>query len=197
MRHGETDWNKERRLQGRSDIPLNSCGIAMAETASEGMKEIPFDLAFTSPLTRAKQTAKILCQNRGIPVIEDERVIELSFGEEEGSYIEEVRKDPTNCLYSFLCSPSDYKPGTSAESFEQLLLRCESFLENAIFPLQDQYEHILVVAHGAFIRGMITYVEKLPFAEFWMGSPHKNCSVTIFQCENGAITLEEEGKCFE
>lgn len=66
IRHGETRWNRERKLQGRADIPLNENGIALAARTGIGMKDIPFDFCFSSPLLRAKQTAwEILKKNEG------------------------------------------------------------------------------------------------------------------------------------
>ena len=60
LRHGETSWNVQRRFQGQSDIPLNDKGILLAELTGEGLANIPFDLAFTSPLCRARQTAELV-----------------------------------------------------------------------------------------------------------------------------------------
>ena len=60
VRHGETQWNTEGRLQGQADIPLNEKGRAIARATAMGMKEIHFDAAFTSPLIRARETAQIL-----------------------------------------------------------------------------------------------------------------------------------------
>lgn len=66
IRHGETRWNKERKLQGRADIPLNENGIALAQKTGVGMRDIPFDFCFSSPLLRARQTAQeILKENIG------------------------------------------------------------------------------------------------------------------------------------
>ena len=84
MRHGETDWNKERRLQGRSDIPLNAFGMELAEKTAEGMKESPFDRAFSSPLDRAYTTARIVIGDRPVEVVKDDRLQEICFGPSEG-----------------------------------------------------------------------------------------------------------------
>ena len=64
LRHGETSWNVQRRFQGQSDIPLNDKGILLAELTGEGLADIPFDLAFTSPLCRARQTAELVRPGR-------------------------------------------------------------------------------------------------------------------------------------
>ena len=80
IRHGETDWNTKRLLQGATDIPLNQNGIEAARLTAEALKEIPFDEIYTSPLQRAVQTAEIMRGDRRIPIIKDERLKEISFG---------------------------------------------------------------------------------------------------------------------
>ena len=63
IRHGETSWNKQKKLQGQRDIMLNDAGIRLAELTGEGMKDIDFDLVISSPLIRAKQTAELVFYN--------------------------------------------------------------------------------------------------------------------------------------
>lgn len=84
VRHGETDWNRVRRVQGHTDIELNDYGRKLAEETAEGMKEIHLDLCFTSPLKRAKETALIVLGDRQIPVYDEPRIEEISFGRYEG-----------------------------------------------------------------------------------------------------------------
>ena len=81
IRHGETQWNKVKRLQGQTDIPLAEEGIRLARETGEGMKELPIDLVISSPLTRAVQTAQLLTEGRDVPILTDERIIEISFGQ--------------------------------------------------------------------------------------------------------------------
>lgn len=64
IRHGETDWNKEFKIQGSSDIELNEYGRELAFITREGLRHIPFDIAYTSPLKRAKETAEIILGGR-------------------------------------------------------------------------------------------------------------------------------------
>lgn len=68
VRHGETDWNRLRRVQGHTDIPLNDYGRHLARETAEGMKDIQIDLAYTSPLRRAEETAEIILGSREIPL---------------------------------------------------------------------------------------------------------------------------------
>ena len=74
IRHGETDYNKERKIQGSCDIPLNEYGRELAKVTAEGLKDIPFDVIFTSPLCRARETAEWIARGRQIPVYEDKRL---------------------------------------------------------------------------------------------------------------------------
>ena len=85
LRHGITQWNKLKKVQGAMDIPLAPEGIELAKRTGEALKDVPFDICFTSPLARARQTAHYVLGNRQIPVIEDKRIQEIDFGVLEGS----------------------------------------------------------------------------------------------------------------
>ena len=87
VRHGETAWNQVRRFQGHEDIPLNAYGRELAKSTAEALKEIPFDAAFCSPLSRAKETAEIILGERRTALKPDERLMEIAFGEGEGRSI--------------------------------------------------------------------------------------------------------------
>ena len=78
IRHGQTPWNVEKRLQGRSDTDLNEVGREAAIRTGKVFREVPFDLVFTSPLKRAKETAVLFLGERKVPVIEDARIQEIS-----------------------------------------------------------------------------------------------------------------------
>ena len=121
MRHGKTDWNEKHKIQGRTDIPLNDEGRKMAAAAAEEYKDIHFDICFCSPLIRAKETAQIFLSARNIPIIYDDRIMEMCFGTYEG--IEnsfEIPDCPINVLFK---DPVNYIPVENGESFEQLFAR--------------------------------------------------------------------------
>lgn len=106
MRHGRTDWNVRQKLQGRTDIPLNDEGRAMAEKAREEYRETPLDLCYCSPLSRAEETARIVLTGRDIPIIRDDRLREMSFGAFEG--IENYFTDPDFPLSALFQKPEAY-----------------------------------------------------------------------------------------
>ena len=104
IRHGETDWNKEKRLQGRSDTELNEYGIELAEITGEALKDVHFDCIYSSPLKRAYKTAEIIRGQRNLEIITDERLREISFGVVEGVPMSE-RPDG---FQKFFTDPANY-----------------------------------------------------------------------------------------
>ena len=87
VRHGETLWNKEKKIQGQSDIPLNEYGIELAKITADAMKNISFDVVYTSPLLRAKETAMILIKDRNLDIFEDEQRNNLQYHFRKFEYI--------------------------------------------------------------------------------------------------------------
>jgi probable phosphoglycerate mutase len=90
VRHGITDWNVQKRAQGQTDIPLNETGRAQARAIADRLKaEEAWDVIYASDLSRAKETAETIGSALGLPVITDTRLREMSFGEMEGTTVEE------------------------------------------------------------------------------------------------------------
>ena len=83
-RHGQTDWNVQKKVMGRCDEPLNENGREQARQTKELLSNISFDLIICSPLLRAKETAQIINSDRNIKIDFDDRIIERDFGELEG-----------------------------------------------------------------------------------------------------------------
>ena len=119
IRHGKTDWNVRHKLQGRTDIPLNEEGRQMAETARKEYRDVHFDICFCSPLIRAKETAEILLRDRNIPILTDDRLMEMSFGCFEG--IENSFSIPDCPVNELFFHPEQYvaQPG-AGESLDDL-----------------------------------------------------------------------------
>lgn len=166
MRHGKTDWNAKHKLQGRTDIPLNEDGRKMAENAAIEYNDIHFDICYCSPLCRAKETAEILLNGRNVPIIADDRLIEMSFGVYEG--IEnsfQIPDCPINVLFS---TPEMYTtPVEGAESLEALYKRTGEFISERIEPALSQSKDILIVGHGALNSSIVCQIKDLPVEKFW------------------------------
>ncbi|MBR1865172.1 MAG: histidine phosphatase family protein [Lachnospiraceae bacterium] len=166
MRHGKTEWNDKHKLQGRTDIPLSDTGRAMAEHAGREYKDIHFDVCYCSPLVRAKETAEIVLKDRNIPIILDERLIEMSFGVCEG--IENSFENPDCPIRVLFHEPEKYTtPVEGAESLEELYARVGEFIREIITPQLKQGKDILIVGHGAMNSSMICQMKELPIERFW------------------------------
>lgn len=196
IRHGETLWNTEGKLQGRADIPLNESGIRLAKITSEGMKEIPFDLVITSPLIRARHTAELVLGEREIPMIEDDRIQEISFGEWEGLCIRKNNYQiPTSEFEKFWKSPFSYTPPEGGESADELVKRTEEFWEELIHNPEYQDKTILIASHGCASRGILYHIFK-DKENFWQGGVPVNCAVTIVDVEDGNAVIVEKDKIY-
>lgn len=178
LRHGETDWNKEWRLQGGADIPLNDKGIAQAKEAAERYAGIPFDVVISSPLQRALNTARILAEPHGLSVQTDDRLREICFGELEGKSVEETDKIPElkKARENFFDHPELFVPVGDGESFEDLDKRCRSFLED-IKKKYDDHFSILISGHGALCKGIVRAAKSLPVEDFWKSGLQNNCGL--------------------
>ena len=195
VRHGETIWNKEKKIQGQSDIALNEYGRELAQVTANALQDIPFDIVYSSPLIRAKETADILVQNRDLEIHTDNRLLEMTFGDEEGETLPNIHSHPEMKLHNFIHNPGNYTPPNGGESFEELYARCKSFIDDIIIPAEKNYNCMLVVGHGALIRGMIHNINNRPSKDFWIVT-HKNCSVTICECIDNELSILEEAKIF-
>lgn len=151
VRHGETDWNKERKIQGQVDIPLNDFGIHLAEETAKGLKDVDFDVCFTSPLGRAKHTAQIILEGRNVSIIEDRRIEEMSFGEYEGKSCSKENWDVPDSFRKFFDDPEHFVPAKDGESFSDVKKRTGEFLDWLFAQEAWKDSNILIATHGANI----------------------------------------------
>ncbi|WP_456274634.1 histidine phosphatase family protein [Bacillus sp. AK031] len=144
VRHGQTDWNKERRLQGSTDIELNETGKQQAREARDFLNGGGWDAIITSPLKRAKRTAEIINEGLQLPLVEMKEFAERHFGESEGMLIEESRNK----------YPNGGSPGQ--ETRDDVIERVLSGIEH----IQRKYPggNVLLVAHGAVISILLAHL---------------------------------------
>lgn len=165
MRHGKTDWNALKKLQGRTDIPLNEEGRMMAINANKEYSDVHFDICYCSPLLRAKETAKLFLNGRDIPIVIDDRLSEMCFGEYEGI---ENSFNISSCNVNVLFKdPANYVADKGAESIEELFKRTGEFLKEVVYPLLDDNKDVLIVGHGAMNSSIICQVRGLGKKDFW------------------------------
>jgi broad specificity phosphatase PhoE len=155
IRHGETDWNVEGRLQGQRDIPLNDLGRIQAEEAGRRLQTIAphcEDLAYVaSPMLRTRQTMEILREAIGLHPQTyklDERLVELTFGSWEGMTWKEVRKAEPQLAALRERDKWGYAPPGGGESYAMLVDRVRPVLD-------DLTRDTVIVAHGGVARAFL------------------------------------------
>lgn len=196
VRHGETDWNRARKIQGQVDIPLNEFGIHLAEETGKGLKDIPFDLCFTSPLGRAKQTAEIILKGRDVPVIEEPLIMEMAFGVYEGKCCSSEGWELPESFHRFFDGPEEYEAPEGGEDFKQVKERVGKFLERIRSDDTLKDSTILITTHGAALAGMLNYIKKEPLSKYWGQGVHKNCAVTEVEERNGSFHILAENTVY-
>lgn len=170
VRHGQTDWNVQHLLQGRTDIPLNETGILQAKQTSELFQDIQIDTIFCSPLQRAVQTAKIIQTMTQCEIQIEPRIAERCFGTMEGCDIRTIEKN----IWDFeqnLCS--------QAESMNDFFKRVQSFLEEIDSDLSQK--NYCIVAHGGVFLPTYEYFNGLDHNSDLMQIVPKNCTITKFK----------------
>lgn len=197
VRHGETPWNVERRMQGRSDIALNEFGRLLAVKTGIGMSDLSFDLVYASPLVRAYHTAElILAENKtgkNLEIIKENRIEEIGFGVYEGLCCgKEGWNMPDDNFKNFFTNCEDYKTPEGGESFENVMKRLSNFLDELLSNKDLLDKTLLIVSHGAVIRGVINYFTDNPISDYWKGGVHKNCGVSIVNFDGNNATIEAE-----
>ena len=195
IRHGKTDWNNDRLLQGGTDIELNQDGIDLAMKTGEGLKNVDFDVVCSSPLKRAYKTAELIVGDRDIPIITDDRLREISFGSREGERSMAVKDDPNDPFYFFFHAPEKYDP-LDGETFQSVMERTSSFLKEVVEPKENEYKRIMIVGHGAMNKGLQCHMLGHGVKDYWKGDLQHNCAFNIYELKDGKYTLLENNKTF-
>lgn len=176
LRHGQTDWNIDLRLQGSTDIPLNETGRNQARLAASVLNREDWDVIIASPLSRAKDTADIVALELGMNVVVVPELIERSFGVAEGLDHASWRK-----LYE------SHQHIEGLESLEDLRTRTVQLLD--LIANEYSGQRVLAVSHGAFIRKVLTIVtnSELPRE----GERLSNASLNKFMHADGLWTITD------
>ena len=169
FRHGETDWNREGRLQGHTDTPLNATGLSQAQALVERLRPHRLDAVVSSDLARAWTTAQIVADGLGIPLIREPGLREAHIGEAEGLFWPEVKSRFGEALTERWFTDDDAAfPGgeTGLETRSRGLAALRRFVA------EQPYRRIGVSTHGAMVRQLMKHA--LP-----LGSPPARTRNTV------------------
>ena len=201
IRHGKTDWNKEYRFQGAHDIPLNEEGRQAARKLSEHLKDVHFDYVFSSPLSRAYETACIVMETPGSLSLSkgliktDPLLTEVSFGELEGLPFDQWM-DTDEPRKFFFKEPGRYVPPKGGETFVSGIERTGKFVHTVLEPIykENPDARIMVVAHGAILAALMCNLEGRGVENYWGNGLKGNCEETIYKYDGKNWTLATEDK---
>ena len=167
VRHGETNWNKEGRFQGQINIPLNNNGKDQAKKASEFLKDVNFNKAFSSSMDRPYETAKIILQNNSeLEIRKIEKLVEISHGLWEGKLEKEIKKQWPELLKDWHENPEKVIM-PEGECIADVSKRSVKAWEE-ICITQKNKDLTLLVAHDAVNKTLICNLLGIDFSNIWM-----------------------------
>ncbi len=171
VRHGETSWNKERRVQGSdSDIELNDTGLEQARKVANFLKDEPIDVIFSSPMQRARATAEAIASYHQVPVEFDQGLKELNVGELEGMSATNLRTTFSQFLMQWWQDGGATKL-PSGESLIELQQRAWKVIEKLLERYKTSPEHntettVVVVSHYFITLAIVIKALNLPLDFF-------------------------------
>ena len=181
IRHGKTELNKAKVLQGRSNFPLNEEGIRQAREAAELLGDVSFSRVFSSPLTRAVQTAEILAPH--IKPVIDERLIEMDYGPYEGADLNHLPPEVLTFFSDFVHNPAP----DGMEQLSSVVERAGEFLED----IRQISGDILISTHAIALKGILEYLSPESKGRYWSKYIGK-CAIHLATNFNGYIGVPYE-----
>lgn len=178
IRHGQTAWNREGKVQGSSDISLDETGIMQAQQLAEGMTQKPVSRIYCSRLKRAMETAQVIGDRLGVQVVPVEGIQEVGFGAWEGQTWEAIREAYPETYAGWKQNPSKTVP-EGGESLTSVYNRCSAAVDEILS--QEPGDDTAIVAHGAVLSHIIAYLLRdcLPEEEIIVD----NASITTISCD--------------
>jgi len=187
IRHGQTEWNVTGRYQGQSDVQLTAEGRRQAEKLAADFPVDTVDAVYASDLQRAMVTAETIAQKFGLPVQAEPAFREVSFGKWEGLTYQQIVAEWEEGMTNFLQHPDILEiPG--GETFPAVQKRATDKLQELVKKHDGQT--IVVVAHGAVLRTMLTAALHMPLQYLW-SIRQFNTAVNIVRYDEGANATVE------
>ncbi len=191
IRHGQTDWNVEGKIQGRQDIPLNDMGRRQARALADGMKSRPVAAVYSSPQKRAMETAEAIAGPLGLTVKAVPQLMEIGYGDWEGRSAEDILTTDRELYESWWQHPATVAP-PGGETLNQVDERCRQAWDMIRSGMKGD---TAVVAHGGTLAHFIVHLlEGQPEAKEIVVS---NASITTmdYDPESGACRLVDLNDC--
>ncbi|HQN04963.1 MAG TPA: histidine phosphatase family protein [Anaerolineaceae bacterium] len=176
VRHGQTDWNTEFRIQGSIDKSLNAIGIEQAHAIAKKLKDTHFDAIYSSPAKRAYQTASAIAQQLGLTIRTDKRLKEISLGLWEGLTWQQVQERYPEMFLKRKADPVHFAP-EGAETYGDLARRMVQAANE--IALSHPGERVLVVSHGMSLATLLSKARGTNLADAYDLVPQNATPVVI------------------
>lgn len=190
LRHGETDWNAEHRMQGRSDIPLNERGRKQASFAAAFLADRTIDAVYASPLSRAAETAEIAKGKRNLPVIPEKGILEIDLGKWDGCTPEDMDEKFPGRYDIWRQSPDRAIP-EGGETFRQVQERAVGAIERIAG--ENRGRTVLLVSHMGCITSALIRFSGKSLDTLWQ-IPIANCGLSELEEEDGIWSVRVWGR---
>ncbi|GCF06913.1 histidine phosphatase family protein [Dictyobacter arantiisoli] len=164
-RHGQTEWNVERRIQGYTDSPLTATGKLQASWLGAALEDTEFTTIYASSSGRTQQTAEIIRGTRQLPIIASDDLREIGLGSWEGRLTEEIQLEDPEEYQAYRDTPHLYQARHGGETFDQIRQRVVTKIHEIVTHHEGQ--NILVVTHAVAIKALMNDLEERPLARFW------------------------------
>ena len=182
-RHGQTEWNIDRRFQGKTDVPLNDVGREQAHALAARLSSWPFEVVYSSPLSRALYTASEIAERRGlVPVVLPE-LHEIDFATWEGQSIVALSEDPNGAFARWRDDPF-FNPPQGAESWDDIKTRLSTAIKRI---LDGPEQHIVVISHGGVMRALYAVLVGM--------DPHKVWDMDVSNCAFSGVEIRRGRAC--
>jgi phosphoserine phosphatase len=184
IRHGETDWNRAGKFQGQIDIPLNDYGRHQASLAAEFLRDVGIDFAYTSPMSRPKETAEIILNHhQGIQLREEPDFREIGHGLWEGKFETEIATAYPEELDRWRTVPESVQM-PEGENLQDVWTRSIAAWQKMLAEIGDRQQTGIVVAHDATNKLLLCYLLGLNLPDFWK-IKQGNGAVTVVDYPQG------------
>lgn len=164
IRHGQTAWNKEEVFRGTKDVPLNEVGLKEAAALGSYLKSVPFDALYTSPLSRAAQTAQAVADAVGLTPVIEPNLIDLNFGVWQGVSHKEVKEKYQELYNTWIATPEKAR-FPEGESLNDVLKRMDTLLDTLLTKHSD--DTVAVFSHRVVCKVLICRLLGLGLDHFW------------------------------
>lgn len=186
IRHGETEWNRQNRLQGHTDVKLSPEGILQAKLLAEHTPFKHVDEIYSSDLSRAFDTAGIIAERFNLTVKLMPELREMNYGDWEGRFISELVAESPKDFGKFFTDPERCHP-PHGETFLECQARVMIGIRDIIANHDNQ--NVIVVSHGAAIRLIIGAALDIPIHKIWAISQF-NMALSVLRVDDGKFTVE-------